>query len=381
MSNESQISILVVEDDVNLLTGIRDILELENYHVLTAQNGVEGLKVLEQAQDAVPDVIVSDVMMPFMDGFSFLERVRQNDAWGMIPFIFLTAKGERSDRHRGTLMGAEVYLTKPFDAVDLLVSVSGCLRNRDRARRVQDDKVNDVKKKILTILNHEFRTPLTLVVAYAEMLKEFDINNMSSNEVLTFLKGVNSGADRLRRLVENFIVLVELTSGDAHKTMEWRKRPIYDLNDIIQDALRQVSLENDRPRHFELFIEANLPPIVLDQNYMTVAIRELLDNAAKFSYENSSIALHAHRVDEGIEIVITDQGRGIPMEEWENIWQPFYQIEREQYEDQGSGSGLGIVDGVVRLHGGRRSLSSEVGKGSTFAIWLPLNPPPYSSAN
>jgi signal transduction histidine kinase len=376
MSNESQISVLVVEDDVNLLTGIRDILELENYRVMTAQNGLEGLKVLEQAQDRIPDVIVSDVMMPFMDGFSFLERVRQNDAWGMIPFIFLTAKGERSDRHRGTLMGAEVYLTKPFDAVDLLVSVSGCLRNRDRARRVQDDKVSDVKKQILTILNHEFRTPLTLVVAYAEMLKEFDINNMSSTEVLTFLKGVNSGADRLRRLVENFIVLVELTSGDAGKTMVWRRHPIHSMKDLVNDALRQVALEHERPRHFELHIEANLPPIILDQNYMTIAIRELLDNAAKFSHNNSTIAIHAHRVDEGIEIVITDQGRGIPLEEWENIWKPFYQIEREQYEDQGSGSGLGIVDGVVRLHGGRRSLSSEVGKGSTFAIWLPFVAPP-----
>jgi signal transduction histidine kinase len=373
MSNDSKITILVVEDDTNLLTGIRDILELENYRVLTAQNGLEGLKVLQESRDAFPDVIVSDVMMPFMDGFTFLEHVRQNDAWGMIPFIFLTAKGDRADRHRGTLMGAEVYLTKPFDAVDLLVSVSGCLRNRERVQRVQEEKVGDVKKKILTILNHEFRTPLTLVVAYAEMLKEFDINNTSPDEVLTFLKGVNSGADRLRRLVENFIMLVEMTSGDAEKTIAWRKRPISDLGYLVQDAHRQIALENERPRHFVFDIPPDLPPIVLDQQYMVVAIRELLDNAAKFSSDHSRIQFQVRQVDQGLEMVVRDEGRGIVAEELENIWQPFYQIEREQFEDQGSGSGLAIVDHVVRLHGGRRSVSSTPGQGSTFAIWLPLN--------
>lgn len=373
MSNDSKITILVVEDDANLLTGIRDILELENYHVLTAQNGLEGLKVLQESQDdSIPDVIVSDVMMPFMDGFTLLEHVRQNDAWAMIPFIFLTAKGDRADRHRGTLMGAEVYLTKPFDAVDLLVSVSGCLRNRERVRRVQEEKVSDVKKKILTILNHEFRTPLTLVVAYAEMLKEFDVNSTSSDEILTFLKGVNNGADRLRRLVENFIMLVEMSSGDAEKTIAWRKRPITDLSYLVQDAYRQIALEDERPRHFIFDIPPKLPPIVLDQQYMVVAIRELLDNAAKFSADRSRILLQARLVDNGIEITVQDEGRGIPAEEMENIWQPFYQIGRDQFEDQGSGSGLAIVDHVVRLHGGWRSVSSTPSQGSTFSIWLPL---------
>jgi len=372
MSSNNKITILVVEDDTNLLTGIRDILELENYRVLTAQNGLEGLKVLQESQDAFPDIIVSDVMMPFMDGFTFLENVRQNDAWGMVPFIFLTAKGDRADRHRGTLMGAEVYLTKPFDAVDLLVHVSGCLNNRDRAKRVQQEQVGDVKKKILTILNHEFRTPLTLVVAYAEMLKEFDINSTSPDEVLTFLKGVNSGADRLRRLVENFIMLVEMTSGDAEKTIAWRKRPISDLSYLVQDAQRQIALEAERPRRFEMDIPSDLPPIILDQQYATVAVRELLDNAAKFSSDHSLIRLRVRQVGQGLEIAVQDEGRGIVAEELENIWQPFYQIEREQFEDQGSGSGLALVDHVVRLHGGRRSVTSTPKQGSTFAIWLPL---------
>lgn len=218
-------TVLVVEDDVHLLSGIKDILELEHYRVLTAQNGVEGLNVLNQLPDEPPSVIVSDIMMPHMDGFTFLEEVRKEDRWVTVPFIFLTAKGEKTDRHRGSLAGADVYLTKPFDAEDLLVSVSSCLRRYGDVKRVKDEEIGDVKSKILAILNHEFRTPLTLVVGYADILKEYDGKNMGYEDIMSFLQGVNSGAERLRRLVENFITLVELDSGDTERTFGWRQRP------------------------------------------------------------------------------------------------------------------------------------------------------------
>ena len=364
--------VLVVEDDLHLLSGIRDILELEEYSVLTAKNGQDGLTVLQADPENPPDVIVSDIMMPQMDGFEFLERVREEDKWVMVPFIFLTAKGERTDQHRGRRLGADIYLTKPFDAEDLLVAVSSVLKRTQNITRVADNKMMDQKRKILTILNHEFRTPLTLVVAYAEMLKEFDPSNMSDAEVMSFLRGVNSGADRLRRLVENFIALVELDSGEAQKTVEWRSRPVEDLSMVIEDALRQVEMPEQRPRNWVRDVAPDLPTISIDVQYMTIVIRELLDNAAKFCSEGQTITVSAHCIDNYIEIQVTDSGRGIPSAELDNIWQPFYQIDREQYEDQGAGSGLAIVDGFVKLHNGTRHVQSSVGQGSVFSIRIPV---------
>lgn len=365
--------VLVVEDDSHLLTGIRDILQLEDYSVLTAKNGQDGLTVLQSDPDNPPDVIVSDIMMPHMDGFEFLEKVREEDQWVMVPFIFLTAKGERTDQHRGRRLGADIYLTKPFDAEDLLVAVSSVLKRTANMTRVADDKMMDQKRKILTILNHEFRTPLTLVVAYAEMLKEFDPDTMSDGEVMSFLRGVNSGADRLRRLVENFIALVELDSGEAKKTVDWRSRPVEDITLIIDDAMRQVELPDQRPRDWQRDIAPNLPTIAIDVQYMTIAIREMLDNGAKFSSEGQTITISAHCIDNHLEIQVTDGGRGIASGELENIWEPFYQIERERYEDQGAGSGLAIVDGFVKLHDGTRHVQSSLGQGSVFSIRIPVN--------
>lgn len=368
--------VLVVEDDTHLLTGIRDILELEHYSVLTAQNGRDGLTVLNSDPNNPPDVIVSDVMMPHMDGFEFLEEVRKNDRWINIPFLFLTAKGEKTDRYKGSMLGADQYLTKPFDAEDLIVAVAASLKRHTKIREVAQAEIDDNKQKILTILNHEFRTPLTLVVAYAEMLKEYDPATTSADEVMTFLQGVNSGADRLRRLIENFICVVELDSGEAAKTMEWRTRPVQDFQILVDDAVRQVTDDDQRPREFVVNMQENMPPVECDVQYMTMVLRELLDNGAKFSKNGATVTMNVGVEDEHLVVEVLDTGRGVPKDEREKIWGKFYQIDREKFEDQGSGSGLAIVKGLIDLHGGSCSVRDNVVDGETvgsiFTIKTPI---------
>lgn len=364
--------VLVVEDDSHLLSGIRDILELEDYSVLTATNGRDALTVLRSDPANPPDVIVSDIMMPHMNGFEFLDEVRKEDLWVNVPFIFLTAKGEKTDMHRGRRLGADVYLVKPFDAEDLIVAVDSCLNRQRHIKRVQEGEVSSIKRKILTILNHEFRTPLTLVVAYADMLKDFDPDTMEEAEVMTFLKGVNSGADRLRRLIENFIVLVEIDSGDAAKTFSWRKRDVTDIQLLVDDAFRQIEMPEQRPREWVLDVPDDLPPVTLDAQYITVLIRELLDNAAKFSGHGDRIILKIREDNDYLTITVRDYGRGIPEDILDEIWVPFYQYNREEFEDQGSGSGLAIVAGLTRIHNGDYHVKSALGQGSQFIVRLPL---------
>lgn len=367
--------VLVVEDDGHLLSAIRDILELEEYHVATATNGADAIKVLRKNPSSPPDVIVSDIMMPHMNGFDLLEAVRQEDQWVNVPFIFLTAKGEKTDIHRGRRLGADVYLTKPFDPDDLIVAVDACLKRQQNIKRVQQGEVSTVKKKILTILNHEFRTPLTLVVAYADMLKEFDASSMDESEIMSFLRGVNSGADRLRRLIENFIVLVEIDTGDAARTFEWRCREVNDIRLIVEDAFRQVELPDQRPRQWEFDIPEHLPGVMVDAQFMTVVIRELMDNAAKFSRNGDLVTVSVRAEGDHLLIDVIDQGRGIPENILPRIWDPFFQHNREEYEDQGSGSGLAIVAGLTELHHGTYSVDSVEGEGSTFTLKLPLTQP------
>jgi two-component system, sensor histidine kinase and response regulator len=368
----SKATILVVEDDRNLMQGIRDILELQEYSVLTANNGLDGLDIM-QKRPAPPDLIVSDIMMPGMNGYEFFEAVRNELRWTAIPFIFLTAKGEKADVRAGKSMGADDYVTKPFDAEDLLIAVDAKLRRRREIEMVNDSRITDVKRSILTILNHEFRTPLTYVVAYADMLNR-DAADLSYDEIRTFLKGVNAGADRLRRLIENFILLVELETGEAQRTYGWRKQRVSNFKDLLSQALAAegpYAAEKDVP--LELAADASdLPPVMADVEYLKAAVTRLIDNAIKFTDKaGCAVTLAAYAEDQAVCFSVSDQGRGIPSDELESIFEVFYQIDRERFEDQGAGAGLPIVKRIVEVHGGRIDVSSTPGQGSQFVIRLP----------
>lgn len=368
-------TILVVEDDTHLMEGIRDILELNDYRVLTATNGELGLDVLET--ETAPDLIVSDIMMPRMNGYEFFQAVREDENLLNIPFIFLTAKGERDDIHKGKKMGAEDYVVKPFDAEELLVAVKARLDRHRQVTQFQDRKleeaVGEVKDKIMNIINHEFRTPLTYVVAYADMVNN-DPENLNRDDLKLFLEGITSGANRLRRLVENFIMLVTISTGEARNTYEWRKTPVSNYNDLLKMVMSQYTpLASEKRLSLAYEVEDDLPPIMGDQEYLNCALECLVDNAIKFTDEpGKTINMRIYRENAYVCFEVQDEGKGIPEKEMKYVWDPMYQINREQDEQQGSGSGLAIVAGITSLHGGSNHVISTHGQGSTFTIRIPV---------
>lgn len=129
MSNPENVSkglIMLVDDDENLLEGMAEVLQFVQYEVISAENGKQALEVL-RASSRVPDVIVSDIMMPYMDGFVLLEEVRKEPAWMHIPFLFLTARDDF-----GRKASLFEYLTKPFDAEDLILTIEGILKQHQK---------------------------------------------------------------------------------------------------------------------------------------------------------------------------------------------------------------------------------------------------------
>lgn len=374
-------TILVVEDDIALLEGVRDMLELAGYRVLTACHGQEGLQVLET--QPLPDLIISDIMMPRMNGYEFYDAVRARPEWVAIPFIFLTALGEKSDIRLGKQLGADDYIVKPFDEEDLLVAVNAKLRRSAQLQAAQEQQVSSLKHAILTMLNHEFRTPLTLVTSYTEMMSESGAGSETA-EFQEFLRGIRKGSDRLRRLVEDFIFLVELESGEARKVYEWRRTLVTDLAALIERAVAPYrDVAASRGLGLVVDVPQALPPLLADVDYLEDALQRLLDNACKFSRQGvirvtarlrqaPSASGEAGGQGEWVSIAVSDQGIGIAAEELPRIFEAFYQSNRDKLEQQGSGSGLAIVKGIVEMHGGRLEVESQPGVGSTFTILLPV---------
>src|SRR4028118_821221 len=121
--------LLLIDDDPNLILLVKDYLEFRGYDVVTAENGREALEVLEQD---IPDMIICDVMMPEMDGYTFVNHVRKDPRTSWIPVLFLSAKGQSQDRVKGLNTGADVYMVKPFEPEELVAQVESSLKQAIR---------------------------------------------------------------------------------------------------------------------------------------------------------------------------------------------------------------------------------------------------------
>src|SRR5260221_4815421 len=295
------------------MSGILDILEFQDYTVLSAGNGVEALAVL-RAQNTLPDLILSDIMMPVMNGYEFYDEIRKATRFAAIPFIFLTARGEKSDVRTGKSMGVDDYVIKPFIAEDLLVVIDAKLRRRQELESIHKAEIGDVKQSILTILNHEFRTPLTYIVAYADLLNQ-DTSSLDHTEMNEFLGAMGLGAERLRRLVENFMVLVELQTGEGAKTFATRRIRLDNLLPLLVDAAAQTEPFAQK-KGISVTVEPDNGPwsdVVVDPVYLKFALACLIENAIKFTDEpGNTVVVRAENAQGGLSLSVLDQGRGIP---------------------------------------------------------------------
>jgi DNA-binding NarL/FixJ family response regulator len=128
-ANKDSKKLLLIDDDPNLILLVKDYLEFRGYMVTTAENGREALEILEKE---LPDMIICDVMMPEMDGYTFVERIRQDNRAGWIPVMFLSAKGQSQDKVKGLNTGADVYMVKPFEPEELVAQVESSLKQAGR---------------------------------------------------------------------------------------------------------------------------------------------------------------------------------------------------------------------------------------------------------
>ncbi len=363
-------TILVVEDNAIMLDGIRDILEMADYRVISALDGQEALELLQQNS---PALIVSDIMMPRMDGYQFFSAVRANPQWFSIPFIFLTAKDQRIDVRLGKQLGADDYLTKPFEPEDLLVAVSAKLERTAALKAITEAEMAKLKHNILNTLSHEFRTPLTYVHGYLDLILEEGPDQLSVEELGDFLQRMKKGSDRLRQLVDDFIFLVMLETGDALEKFRWKRQYFTELGQLIADVIdQQRAKAQTRHVQLELDVAPALPGTLLHAKYIQDALRRLIDNAIKFSKETGGhVIVRATADDEWIYLTVQDEGIGIAAQDIPHLFKRLHQINRELLEQRGIGAGLSIVKGIVELHNGQIQVESQLDQGSTFTIMLP----------
>jgi two-component system, sensor histidine kinase and response regulator len=371
-------SILLVEDDLAILEGMADLLQLYGLdyevRVQKATNGEEALALMSQE---TPDLIISDIMMPRMNGFQFLAAVRDNARWVHIPFIFLTAKGKKEEILEGRRSGAELYITKPFVSDELMELVKTQLDRSFELRRVREQRIDSLKRNILQLLNHEFRTPLTYVTAYYEMLADSLLQVEDASTLQEYLRGIQVGSQRLTTLVEDLIKIIAIRTGEAHATFQREAQQIGNVGSLLRARAEAIApVAHQHGIRMEDEIASKLPPIYGVPSLLSDVFDRLLDNAVKFTQVQSRaekvIRVSATTADGEVHLTIADTGIGFPPHITGLLFDLFFQYNRERLEQQGSGAGLAIVKGYAELHQARIEVESQVEVGSCFTLIFPV---------
>ena len=355
-------TILIVDDEPALRLGLAAMIKRKGYEVITAEDGSDGM---QKAKAVLPNLILSDVMMPPPNGFELRRMMSKDPLLASIPFIFLTARNDVDDRVNGIRDGADDYVTKPFVTEELLARIEAVLRRveveqargRDEMREIARQDMERFKHEILQNFHHELRTPLMNIVMPLELAVNHKFDD--PEEQVRFLRTALSNTDRLDSLVTDFILLSNIDHGDLN-----RIRQSIDINtNVLAPIHRRVERYRFKNLRFVEDIETQ-GEITAPRREFTHALVHLVDNACKFSHEKGMIKLLIETSPDGdVAITIQDEGPGIPSQLREKVFDRYYQISQgdcRQYD--GLGVGLTIVRSVIEAIGGTVSiLDSSIG--------------------
>src|SRR6476646_1559017 len=161
--------ILVIEDEQPFREALLELLEIEGFEAIGAENGQAGVQL---AQKHLPDLVLCDIQMPDIDGYSVLRSLRQDSRTATLPFIFLTAKGDKSEVRQGMELGADDYLTKPCTAAQVLNAIATRLNKQDVIEQQTQSKLDHLRCNISLALPHELHTPLNGILGLSQILME-----------------------------------------------------------------------------------------------------------------------------------------------------------------------------------------------------------------
>lgn len=425
MNAEQRTRVLLVEDSPTQAMATRATLEEGGFAVEVAINGEAALA---QFAKAPSELVISDVVMPGIDGYEFCRRLKATELGRRMPVVLLTDLSEPMDIIRGLACGADTFVTKPYEPerlidrswrlikgrrersgreddptveddvlflgqqlriassrsqiLDLLLAtfedaVRTNLKLREREQELEHSnrtldeqareltRLNEAQRRFVSLVSHEFRTPLFGIQGFSELIRD---EALSAEEVHDHADRINSEAQRLVRMITEILDLDRMESGHM----------VLALGDVRMNEVIESVVDYARPgapqHHFARVLDPALPVMTGDQDKLVQVMTNLVSNAVKYSPEAGTITITSARDGNTVHVSVTDEGIGIPPDALEKVFERFTRVERESLGDiKGTGLGLPIVREIVELHGGRVWAESRPGEGSTFHLELPID--------
>lgn len=368
--NPSEYKILIVDDVMSNVLLLKVLLTNEKFAIATASNGRQAL---EQVEKENPDLVLLDVMMPDMSGFEVAQHLKSNPNTADIPIIFLTALNSTADIVKGFQVGANDFISKPFNKEELIIRVTHQI-SLVAAKRLILSKTEELQRtiagrdKLYSVIAHELRSPMGSIKMVLNML----ILNLPSEkigaEMYELLTMANQTTEDVFSLLDNLL--------------KWTKSQIGKLNVVYQDvdlvevtdgvieifsmvaSLKKIRIREMKPE--KMMVNADI-------DMLKTVVRNLLSNAIKFSKENSEVLVKMEEVDGMAVVSVQDYGCGISEEGQKKLLHTDTHFSTfGTNNEEGSGLGLLLCKDFVVKNGGKLWFTSKEGEGSIFSFSIPV---------
>ena len=359
--------ILIVDDEKSNLMYLNSLLGAE-YTLYITRSGAEAI---ERANECVPDLILLDIIMPEMDGYEVLSELKKGEKTKEVPVIFITGLTSTKDETKGLEMGADDYISKPFQDEIVRLRIRNQLKLVNNMRLIIEkelaEKTSRAKSEFLSRMNHEIRTPLNAIIGLTNLALHVDDPVKRHG----YLEKSSAASRHLLRLIEDVLDVSDLREGNfLLDSSEMLFKP------MIQRILKQAGPQfKKKSQVLNTEIDPSIPEILLgDERRLAHVIGKLLSNAAKFTQGNGIISLKASVIlaeEENltVQIDVSDNGIGIPKDRQDEIFTMFgHQNDGVSRKYDGAGLGLHLSKTIVEMMGGKIWVESEPGKGSRFSF-------------
>ncbi|MDD1419277.1 hybrid sensor histidine kinase/response regulator [Dolichospermum sp. ST_sed1] len=389
---QNQATILVIEDNLTNLKIIAHILIAAGYNVLTE---VEGLNVIEKVNSTIPDLILLDIILPEISGFEICQQLQADPFTQSIPIIFMTALIENGDKIKGLSLGAVDYITKPFQKEELLARVRTHLHLRQLSKTleiqnqelikttkelenksaelkeslVKEKELNLLKSRFITMVSHEFRTPLTIISSSSAILEKFS-NRLTEDKKNKHLQTIQNSIQHITEILDDVLMI----SWSEPENIELRLESL-DIIVFCGDLKEQIEISNPQYRIDFLWysdeeIIDNSFMVQLDKKRLQQVLMNILSNAIKYSPDHNVVKFILYKENNQLIFEISDSGIGIPEADQANLFDSFHRGSNIS-NISGTGLGLSIVKKYLDLLQGEIKFKSRVGKGTTFTVSIP----------
>lgn len=368
--------ILIVDDTPANLRLLSHVLTKEGYKYIEASDGREAVELAEKHE---PDLILLDIMMPGINGFEVVKRIKSNQLLEDTPVIFLSSLSDTEDKVQGFKYGGVDYITKPFQKEETLARIRTHLQIRSlqkqlnerikilREREIELSRLNQKKDDLVRTVSHDIKNPLTGIIGLVKLMRDSD--KISAGEQTQMLSVIEESGTNLLNLVRE--VLDRESKKMEPEELEYSTVSITDLFE------RVISMNKAKSVVKNVKLDYSVSPAEIkleaDQNKIEIAVNNLVSNALKFTPSGGVVAVHANENSGNLEIRVEDTGIGIPEKLQKDLFtNPNKSSRNGTNGEVGTGLGLDIVQLYVELHEGKIRVESELDKGTTFFIKLPL---------